>query len=52
MADANEFRSEIERQRPYLVRYAMLQWCDADTVEDVVQETLLAALKPYIDGRI
>jgi len=44
MADANAFRSEIERQRPYLVRYAALQLRDADAVEDAVQETLLAAL--------
>ena len=44
MDDRNAFRSEVEKQRPYLVRYATLQLRDRDTVEDVVQETLLAAL--------
>lgn len=44
MRDANDFRSEVERQRPYLVRYATLQLRNSDLVEDVVQETLLAAL--------
>jgi len=42
--DRNAFRSEVEKQRPYLVRYATLQLRDRDTVEDVVQETLLAAI--------
>ncbi|MGZ8203895.1 MAG: sigma factor, partial [Burkholderiales bacterium] len=37
--------SEIERHRPYLVRYALLQLRDASAAEDVVQETLLAALQ-------
>jgi RNA polymerase sigma-70 factor (ECF subfamily) len=37
--------SEIERHRPYLVRYAQLQLRDASAAEDVVQETLLAALQ-------
>ena len=40
----SEFRSQVETQRPYLVRYAALQLRDSDTVQDVVQETLLAAL--------
>lgn len=44
MPEASEFRREVERERPYLVRYASLQLRNADAVEDVVQETLLAAL--------
>jgi RNA polymerase sigma-70 factor, ECF subfamily len=44
MGDAGDFRKQIEQQRPYLVRYATLQLRDPDTVQDVVQETLLAAL--------
>ena len=44
MATDSAFRSEVEQQRPYLVRFAALQLRDRDTVEDVVQETLLAAL--------
>jgi RNA polymerase sigma-70 factor (ECF subfamily) len=40
----DDYRSLVEKQRPYLVRYAALQLRDADAVEDVVQETLLAAL--------
>lgn len=40
----NEFRRQVETQRPYLVRFAALQLRDGDAVEDVVQETLLAAL--------
>jgi RNA polymerase sigma-70 factor (ECF subfamily) len=40
----SEFRREVEAQRPYLVRYTSLQLRDSDKVEDVVQETLLAAL--------
>ena len=44
MRDSNDFRSEVERQRPYLIRYATLQLRNPDAVEDVVQETLLAAL--------
>jgi len=39
-----EFRSEVEKLRPYLVRYATLQLRDAEAVQDAVQETLLAAL--------
>ncbi len=40
----DDYRSLVEKQRPYLVRYAALQLRDEDAVEDVVQETLLAAL--------
>ena len=45
MAEQNQFRVEVERQRPYLVRYATLQLRNAETAEDAVQEALLAALK-------
>ena len=45
MPAQSEFRVEVEKQRPYLVRYASLQLRDADAAEDCVQETLLAALK-------
>jgi RNA polymerase sigma-70 factor (ECF subfamily) len=34
----------VEGQRPYLLRYASLQLRDSHAAEDVVQETLLAAL--------
>ena len=40
----NDFRSRVERERPYLLRYASLQLRDAHAAEDAVQETLLAAL--------
>jgi RNA polymerase sigma-70 factor, ECF subfamily len=40
----NDFRSQVEGERPYLLRYATLQLRDRHTAEDVVQETLLAAL--------
>ena len=40
----NDFRSRVERERPYLLRYASLQLRDAQAAEDAVQETLLAAL--------
>ena len=39
-----DFRSRVERERPYLLRYAGLQLRDAHAAEDAVQETLLAAL--------
>ena len=39
-----DFRAQVERQRPYLMRYAALQLRDAVAAEDAVQETLLAAL--------
>jgi len=41
---AKDFRKEVEALRPYLVRYASIQLRGTDAVEDVVQETLLAAL--------
>jgi len=44
MAGPDDLRRQIELQRPYLVRYATLQLRDPDTVQDVVQETLLAAI--------
>ena len=34
----------VSRERPHLVRYAMLQVREKDVAEDLVQETLLAAL--------
>lgn len=40
----NEFRSRLERERPYLLRYASLQLRDAHAAEDAVQEALVAAL--------
>ena len=40
----SDFRSQVEGMRTYLVRYASLQLRDADAAQDVVQETLLAAL--------
>ena len=40
----NDFRSRIERERPYLLRYASLQLRDAQAAEDAVQDTLVAAL--------
>jgi len=39
-----DFRSRVEQERPYLLRYASLQLRDAQAAEDAVQETLLAAL--------
>jgi RNA polymerase sigma-70 factor (ECF subfamily) len=39
-----EFARELERQRSYLVRVARLQLRDAALAEDVVQDTLAAAL--------
>ena len=44
MQSPDEFRLRIEQQRPYLLRYARLQLRDRDLAEDVVQDTLLAAL--------
>jgi len=40
----NDFRSRVEGERPYLLRYASLQLRDRHAAEDAVQETLLAAL--------
>ncbi len=40
----SDFRSRVESERPYLLRYARLQLRDSHAAEDAVQETLLAAL--------
>jgi RNA polymerase sigma-70 factor (ECF subfamily) len=42
--DARAFTAELDTHRRYLLRVAHLQLRDADLAEDVVQETLLAAL--------
>jgi RNA polymerase sigma-70 factor (ECF subfamily) len=39
-----DFRTQVERLRPYLMRYASLQLRSAEAAEDAVQEALLAAL--------
>lgn len=39
-----EFRSQVENQRAYLLRFAILQLRNREAAEDAVQETLLAAL--------
>src|SRR3954449_5967230 len=39
-----DFHSQVEAERPYLVRYASLQLRDRAAAEDAVQDTLLAAL--------
>lgn len=44
MTQTNDIRTEIERERAYLLRYATLQLRDRSAAEDAVQETLLAAL--------
>jgi RNA polymerase sigma-70 factor, ECF subfamily len=36
---------ELERHRPYLLRFALLQLRDRSAAEDAVQDTLLAALQ-------
>ena len=41
---ASDFRTQLEAQRPYLLRYASMQLRNSDAAEDAVQETLLAAL--------
>jgi RNA polymerase sigma-70 factor, ECF subfamily len=43
--DATAFVAELDTHRRYLLRVAQLQLRDSDLAEDVVQETLLAALK-------
>ena len=40
-----ESAADIEKHRAYLYRYALLQVRDANRAEDVVQETLLAAIE-------
>lgn len=42
--DADPFAAEIDAHRRYLLRVARLQLRDADLAEDVVQDTLVAAL--------
>jgi len=42
--DASSFATEIESHRGYLMRVATLQLRDRDAAEDVVQDTLVAAL--------
>ena len=42
--DAALFTVDLDRHRRYLIRIAQLQLRDADLAEDVVQETLVAAL--------
>ncbi len=44
MPPPTDFRAQIEGQRDYLLRFATLQLRDSHAAEDVVQETLLAAL--------
>jgi RNA polymerase sigma-70 factor (ECF subfamily) len=39
-----DFRSQVEGERGYLLRYASLQLRDRHAAEDAVQETLMAAL--------
>lgn len=39
-----DFRSQLESERAYLIRYASLQLRDPHAAEDAVQETLVAAL--------
>jgi len=39
-----DFRSQVENERAYLLRYASMQLRNPDAAEDAVQETLLAAL--------
>jgi len=41
---AEDFARQIESHRGYLMRVAQLQLRDRDAAEDVVQDTLLAAL--------
>src|SRR5689334_7004783 len=45
------FAGELEAQRAYLFRVAHLQLRDRDAADDVVQETLLAALSGGFSGR-
>jgi len=42
--EKSDFRTQLEQQRPYLLRFAALQLRDPNAAEDAVQETLLAAL--------
>ena len=51
--DASTFAAEIETHRRYLMRVAQLQLRDRDAAQDVVQDTLVAALSGAdgFDGR-
>ena len=51
--DASTFAAEIETHRRYLMRVAQLQLRDRDAAQDVVQDTLVAALSGMggFDGR-
>ena len=51
--DANTLATEIEKHRRYLTRVAQLQLRDPDLSQDVVQDTMLAALTGAagFDGR-
>ena len=51
--DANRFAAEIETHRRYLMRVAQLQLRDGDLAQDVVQDTIVAALAGAsgFDGR-
>jgi RNA polymerase sigma-70 factor (ECF subfamily) len=40
----SDFRSRVEAERAYLLRYASLQLRDSHAAEDAVQDTLVAAL--------
>ena len=44
MSNENDFQAEFASQRSYLLRYASLQLRNATVAEDVVQDTLVAAL--------
>jgi RNA polymerase sigma-70 factor (ECF subfamily) len=52
-SDATRFASEIETHRRYLMRVAQLQLRDSDVAQDVVQDTIVAALTGAagFDGR-
>lgn len=41
---SKDFRTQVERLRPYLLRYATLQLRNPEAAEDAVQEALVAAL--------
>ena len=51
--NADAFAAEIEAHRRYLMRVAQLQLRDGDLAQDVVQDTLVAALtgQAGFDGR-